>query len=462
MPRNWYTSANRRGSWYAKNCQGQSVKGTGGTWGGSANIGRTKADIVKSDRKTPTDYWAYWCDNNNPGQFKYETYYLSCNQYNPVLPAYNEHRYHTDPYGVNLYVFQTFNAIHNLPLSTSAPVFNSFFHNTIYRDCVNGLLKKIKDQKMMILVSLGEARQTARLASDLLGAVTSTVLHLASGIANPGSIIPKFNKMLKANRGLRKKPRYKSREHYVNSFYSGLYRAFERGKVDEKTLLAKAADKGSDLWLSYRYGIIPLMSDIEALHDILYVHALDVISTGLLATRYRKTYTTGMGFTGDYSGQTSVTDCDSEVLAEIKSYYKVNIAEATKIKRMGMSLRDVPAAVYELIPYSFVFDWFYDVGDYLNALSATYGLTHIKTYISITERVKGKTEFVGSIPSAIGGKKGGERGDVSYGCFKRQVYSSFPVPQLPTFQMPFAGFFDDRVFDSIALLNNLFRGKTLT
>jgi hypothetical protein len=65
---------------------------------------------------------------------------------------------------------------------------------------------------------------------------------------------------------------------------------------------------------------------------------------------------------------------DETVEARVKCviHAKVKSESLTRLKQLGLAN---PAAIaWELVPFSFVFDWFVPVGEFLNAVTGTFGL----------------------------------------------------------------------------------------
>lgn len=124
----------------------------------------------------------------------------------------------------------------------------------------------------------------------------------------------------------------------------------------------------SDAWLTYRYGVMPIVRDIGAVIDGL----------GKKVGEVRKTTRT-QGSLSRYSYETSVKTWSppntftlnfgiqktDEVLVRAMSLdeYVVDLYE-----NIGFTTKGLVTLPWELIPYSFVADWFVNFGDYLQAL----------------------------------------------------------------------------------------------
>lgn len=58
--------------------------------------------------------------------------------------------------------------------------------------------------------------------------------------------------------------------------------------------------------------------------------------------------------------------------------------EAATARKMGLRLSDVPASIWELVPYSFVVDRFLDIGRWLNAITPKPGVTVVGSWTTST------------------------------------------------------------------------------
>lgn len=429
---------------------------------GLVYTGYSKSGIVKSDGSKPTAYRNYWVSRAQVGSFGWKFVSDICNRFHPTLPARAIIATATGmPYYPNVFYFGLYGSISNLaydPSDRLAP--NERFYK-IRSLCENGALLKLKGQLMAAPVSVIEGKQTFKLAMDLTKDLAATVLHIARGISNPRSLIDQFNKVLKRY-GFLEKPPIPKRKKALKKFYNAMYEAFRRKRI--KYPDPSIASDASSRWLQYRYGIIPLLGDVEALHDIFYVDALEPIGTSLMSTRYRIKTDARVGGTPDLRGSMSVSGT-SKIVAEVKLYYKTSSINELKIKRLGLSLRDMPSTIWELIPFSFVIDWFVNFGDYFSALSASYGLSFAYGYFAVKEEIEDETVFADSVNGQVA-PMATESGDHNkakrkYGVFNRTVYSSFPTPNLPSFKFPFDSFMDKRLADTVSLLTQMRRKGTV-
>lgn len=103
------------------------------------------------------------------------------------------------------------------------------------------------------------------------------------------------------------------------------------------------------------------------------------------------------------------------------------------IRRASLSLNNPILLGYEVIPYSFLLDYAWNLGGWLNALGATSGWSFYSGY------TMERTECVGVYLPYKGknGKTTSLFGQRNCKQFRRRRLTSFPVPGLPGFKNPF-------------------------
>lgn len=128
----------------------------------------------------------------------------------------------------------------------------------------------------------------------------------------------------------------------------------------------------SDHWLEYQYGWKPLLSDIHSGVEFLHRrrgNVVDPLIEVLKETRSASYH--AFEKSGSVSGTTKV---------QVKVWYKVS--SPTTRDLMSFGITNPLLTAWELVPFSFVVDWFYGVGDYLQELDATAGLTFLRGFQS--------------------------------------------------------------------------------
>lgn len=256
------------------------------------------------------------------------------------------------------------------------------------------LRSKIKASNLNLAQSLAEYRQTADLFCDLVSDVVSTFRSLRSG------------------RGLKDIAKY-----------------FKKPK-------SNIVDDVANRWLQYQYGIRPLMSDLhgscEALRKKLndgsynYVTVSRDIESLELQKWPNKDTPVGKAL------------CQIRHRCRLKARYKISSATVKQLTEVGIT--NPALLAWELVPYSFVVDWLFPVGNWLASLDALNGTSNFSYYYSC------KTT-------------GNLSGSIYQGTFTRKLdyYSrTSPLTNLP---LPTFGYKPsltlEKILSGLALLNQL-------
>lgn len=138
-------------------------------------------------------------------------------------------------------------------------------------------------------------------------------------------------------------------------------------------------DLTSDLWLQYRYGIRPMIKDIS---DIIATVNRDayVQSNALRRKKNgvkRDSVTVNKTATGfSAAGFVSLETTESKVSSHTSLYYRLAY-DRDWMSRWGLSPSESLSIAWELVPYSFVVDWFFSVGNWLKGMMPLPGMTYI-------------------------------------------------------------------------------------
>jgi hypothetical protein len=129
-----------------------------------------------------------------------------------------------------------------------------------------------------------------------------------------------------------------------------------------------AAQSAANAWLMWRYGLKPLISSADSIMKALKKNARADRSTshGTASSTLSSTTTGTYVNASTFGIRKTITET---ILARATSVDEVAIDLAYAAGFSAKSLLTLP---WELIPYSFVADWFFNIGDYIGALEEAF------------------------------------------------------------------------------------------
>lgn len=224
----------------------------------------------------------------------------------------------------------------------------------------NKLRDKIQNMKVNLAQAMGERKQTARLLEDTANRVIRSVRSLRKGD------IRSFCKEW----GVPVKKRHQ--------------------RWDSK----KISKKWANLWLEYHYGWKPFFSDVYGSAETLADQALE--REGILRTRVRTIQTVSLNdvisnIAVDYPprpGSTRTLTLDGKIQGRGYAYFTTERLMPT------LGVGNPALLAWELLPFSFVADWFFGVGNFLQGINAMDGVTVVRSGLSRTL----KMEVIDSCP----------------------------------------------------------------
>lgn len=159
-------------------------------------------------------------------------------------------------------------------------------------------------------------------------------------------------------------------------------------------------DDSSRLWLEYRYGWTPLVLDIEDSLKAFYAQSLrDELSPRTyevaLATGEEQKTTVVTTLGPSFGGGKYTTSVTDNQVVTVKAYAKYTVKSPSGfMNRLNdFGVFDIPAAMWEVVPFSFVVDWFIPIGDWLSAISPKMGVEVIDSGL-VSKRVSTRTRLV--------------------------------------------------------------------
>lgn len=157
-------------------------------------------------------------------------------------------------------------------------------------------------------------------------------------------------------------------------------------KLDSFPSAASHYDVMSSLWMSYRYGVTPLLYSIG--------DAIKVFSTGNWTSDAKTVY---HGFSRNSWGRTVDKGWSGAIVRKSSLTYSRTgsahaIAYVSYVSGLKAKLIQNPAVAllrtsWEEVPFSFVVDWFYDIGTWINSLNLG-SITTSDSWVCLSERAQ--------------------------------------------------------------------------
>lgn len=285
-----------------------------------------------------------------------------------------------------------------------------------YQRALDAAMSQVKDMKVNILQTVAESKQ-------LLKMFDSTVPRLAKAIT-----LVKRGRMRDAARAL--------------------------GVADKRRPPRSTGHIASD-WLALQYGWKPLLADVRGAAQLLAKRALG----NNISVRVKKTASSDQ--THDpfvyKNGQMKHVfseewyDCQATVVLE----FSVDSAFCQRMSETGIS--DPALLAWELLPYSFVVDWFLPVGNYLENLMYDSGLSFKRGYYTM----RASNLMIGELSgweSTSNNVQTTYFSGKTHHCENKWVirgkYVTAPRPSFPSMENPFSA---THVANALALLRVAFK-----
>lgn len=297
----------------------------------------------------------------------------------------------------------------------SAPFGTLTFAST----AANSLRKQMIDTSVSLGQALVERKQTAALFTDYGGRIIRSYSALRKG--NPRAV---YAALTGGNGNLPK--------NWKKKFRSSLT---ESGK--------HVFDVSSDTWLAWQYGVRPLVSDLSgAINAYRKARAVKPLIRSFMATPQGSSYSASHK---DPSQDLRVSTVIS-LRGRCKCYAEFSTSADFWSTGQTLGLTNPVLLLWEIIPWSFVVDWFINVGDYLEASATIHGLVRSAVHTTSHYYEEHKTSQYGGSSS-------------SQYTVKSRSFGSLPGPTLRISKDPFnleSGL--DRTMSALALIRQPLRG----
>lgn len=225
------------------------------------------------------------------------------------------------------------------------------FLNSIKNEAQSALTEKILDglPTWDILTDLAELKETLGFLKEGVGRLTDIVKGCL--LRQPATVLKAF----------RVEPTRRRRKR-VN-------RVIDRNRFLLGNTSRAATKSAADLWLSYRYGLMPLLYSCE--------DAINAFNTGTI--RYKKAFQVTFknnrlvfrekvekqSFSNGFLTCDVISKGVSEFTYRLRAI--VDFGDALT-KRLGLNPWAVPKTLWEIMPFSWVLDWFFNVNAWLDKL----------------------------------------------------------------------------------------------
>lgn len=259
------------------------------------------------------------------------------------------------------------------------------------------LSEKVKGHNFNLAVSAAQGKQTVDMARNAIFSIGGAILDLKKG---------KFESAARRF-GVAQRP----------------------SKLSEKDV--------SGRWLELQYGWLPLISDV---HEA--AKAYESLTSGARVNSV--TESIQKEWRGNASCSAANYSCYGNVQENQRYIYEMTETLSTP---RSLGLTDPASVVWELIPYSFVVDWFVPIGDYLANLNTIPRLSGRFLHIQ-TRRFSGSSIEVNAAPYRYTKKP---TGSSKYIYMKRTVSAALTVPK-PGFNSIPDAMSPSRIYNAIALV----------
>lgn len=380
----------------------------------------TAASLVKGDRKAPNP-WSYTVDSFQGAKGDYAMEY---------------------PPG-RLYRTVTGQLIEGGP-----PLLNGGNYVSIYFNAYNQALGRLNSNvrgSLDLAVSLAEAGQAVRML-NLVARFKAGVADMANSYMR--EVARGIETKRNSARGRRNLARDLDRwQKGLSSRYPGSYQPVPLNPG----LVSRASSLLANGWCEFTYGWSPLVSDIYGIASNVCNH---VRNNDVVKAKVRQVINVTTQEEISYLGATPKGPCRHEgfcgttISIRLKPNWDTGLAKWSSLNPLSVA--------WELVPYSFVVDWFLDIGSYMRNLETAllYDNRFRDGFVSRILRYETNHSVDGrQQPFAEVYRLKASAGR-TYVHFERSVLTSYPLPELPSFQVDLGS---NQLLSAAALLRQLLR-----
>ncbi len=204
-------------------------------------------------------------------------------------------------------------------------------------------------------------------------------------------------------------------------------------------------------WLELQYGWKPLLSDVYGSAEALAKQPPSNWRVTAKGTKSSKR-------TWEYKRNLKTwpsPDSRGTCTANFGAFTRIDALPANEalVSLSSVGVTNPLLVGWELVPFSFVVDWFYPVGNWLNTLDAMLGYTDIWTSTSVRIKANWSTSGVGFTLPNTRYVNAGYSGSKRYSSLTRSVQSGLVIPHVPRVKNPLSL---QHMSNALALLGQAF------
>lgn len=160
-----------------------------------------------------------------------------------------------------------------------------------------------------------------------------------------------------------------------------------RRKQGFKKRAGKIVSNAADTHLSIIFGLLPFISDIRGILKVLREY--EPKSARYTARGEASTFSESSGNVDELAANGSQTleyqawQSSAKQTATVRAYVLYE-CEVSLEKQLGVSLSDAPLAAFQVVPLSFIADWFVNVSEFISALTPVAGVHYLASGLSTT------------------------------------------------------------------------------
>lgn len=206
--------------------------------------------------------------------------------------------------------------------------------------------------------------------------------------------------------------------------FTGIFKSTLRTLNSRK--LKTFSKDGAASYLAWRYGIKPMIQDVNAVREGLESKVGRVRKT----TRAKSTVSNYAQRTVTYSGQFIVDISEQSFDTVVVRGMSLDEHVASEFENIGFSSKGLITLPWELVRYSFVYDWFANFGEFLGAMTPAFGWTQLGSCIVVDRDQRNQITAIGTRPSTGWAIDVPCSGGYTYRYYSRTRYVGLPRPAI--------------------------------